>query len=277
MILPSGQTRTSELPLPPSTGRSCTRATVRPSRAADTAAHVPAMPPPTTTRSNCPPARASRAGRATARRSFAKPGPIVGRHELEVLGEQHRVAAALEAGQVVQRDLGLARRPRPLPPSCQCHAAPSVPKVVASGLPSTSTWNRPGRPAPSTARPNRGCAPRRGIVPADGNLAVGHGVADRIAQPVGQQVRRAHLVHELLVDDPAAAVAEALGLHQQAVGGVERNGTGEQGDEQGERGGLHGDDSGGQAGRLRRRPATAPAAAFMVFDRAAGRKPGGTP
>jgi len=33
-----------------------------------------------------------------------------------------------------------------VPPSCQCHLAPSVPKVVSSGFPSTRTRNPPGAP-----------------------------------------------------------------------------------------------------------------------------------
>ena len=43
-----------------------------------------------------------------------------------------------------------------------------------------------------------------------------------IAQAVGQQVGRTHLVHELLVDDPAAAIVEIFGLQQKPVGGRRR-------------------------------------------------------
>ena len=51
-----------------------------------------------------------------------------------------------------------------------------------------------------------------------GNSTVGRGIGDRPAQPVGQQIGRAHLVHELRVDDPAAALREAFGLDQHVVG-----------------------------------------------------------
>ncbi|MBA7680777.1 hypothetical protein ES703_89098 [subsurface metagenome] len=33
-----------------------------------------------------------------------------------------------------------------VPPSCQCHLSPSVPKMVLSGTPSMSNWNLPGAP-----------------------------------------------------------------------------------------------------------------------------------
>lgn len=50
-VAPRTQSRTSLEALPPRTGRSCTRMTFRPARAAVMAQHVPARPPPTTTRS----------------------------------------------------------------------------------------------------------------------------------------------------------------------------------------------------------------------------------
>ena len=46
--------RTSELLLPPKTGRFCIRATFSPNLAAWMAAHVPATPPPAITRSYVP-------------------------------------------------------------------------------------------------------------------------------------------------------------------------------------------------------------------------------
>ena len=54
LMRPPRCTRTSELLLPPNTGRFCTKATFKPSLAAATAALIPATPPPTTTRSNTP-------------------------------------------------------------------------------------------------------------------------------------------------------------------------------------------------------------------------------
>ena len=50
---PPRPTRISELLLPPSTGRSCINATLQPNLAAEIAAHIPATPPPITTKSNC--------------------------------------------------------------------------------------------------------------------------------------------------------------------------------------------------------------------------------
>lgn len=53
-MMPPRWTRTSEELLPPHNGRSLTNATLHPLRAALTAAHIPAIPPPTTTKSKCP-------------------------------------------------------------------------------------------------------------------------------------------------------------------------------------------------------------------------------
>jgi len=43
------------------------------------------------------------------------------------------------------------------------------------------------------------------------------GIRDRHAQPVRQQKGRTHLVHELLIHDPATQVREALGLDQNMI------------------------------------------------------------
>ncbi|MOA00305.1 hypothetical protein D3C78_1196610 [compost metagenome] len=51
-VAPHTHTRTSELELPPSTGRFCTSATFNPRRAAAIAAFIPASPPPTTVTSD---------------------------------------------------------------------------------------------------------------------------------------------------------------------------------------------------------------------------------
>ena len=78
-----------------------------PSRAAETPRWCPAIPPPTTTRSKRPPSSGCSGSPSSSRRNFAKRSRIVGRPELEVLAEENGVAAALEAGQVVQGHLGL--------------------------------------------------------------------------------------------------------------------------------------------------------------------------
>ena len=54
-------------------------------------------------------------------------------------------------------------------------------------------------------------------LPAAGNVDLRRRVRDRPAQAVGQQVGRAHLVHELRIDDPAAALRETLGLDQDKI------------------------------------------------------------
>ncbi len=51
---PDSPTRTSELLLPPSISLSCINATLQPFLAAEIAVEIPAIPPPTTTRSKLP-------------------------------------------------------------------------------------------------------------------------------------------------------------------------------------------------------------------------------
>ena len=65
------------------------------------------MPPPTTTRSYRPP-RSGCSGRpSSSRRSFSEPFQIVRRLVAQILAEEQCVAAALETGEVVERNLGL--------------------------------------------------------------------------------------------------------------------------------------------------------------------------
>ena len=105
---PFSQTRTSELLLPPSTGRSCKSATLQTearggqgrggacNAAADDYQIIRAT---VFGGSGSPSALSAERGQR---------GRFVGRLESPVAGEQHRIAAALEAGQVVQCQLGLA-------------------------------------------------------------------------------------------------------------------------------------------------------------------------
>ena len=99
-----------------------------------------------------------------------------------------------------------------MPPSCQCQSAPSVPKVVSSGLPFDEHLE-PARRARRLPRrhPVLGADPDA-IRAGRRELDLGGRVRHRHAQPVRQQVRRAHLVHELRIDDPAAALRETLRL-----------------------------------------------------------------
>jgi hypothetical protein len=92
----------------------------------------------------------------------------VGRSEVRVASEQDRVAAALEAGEVVQCEAdgalrqidGAAVLPVPL--------APTVPKVVGRGLPLMRTWNLPGVPGAFHGPPSPWCGPIRGSGPLRG-------------------------------------------------------------------------------------------------------------
>ena len=121
-------------------------ATLSPSRAAETAAHVPAIPPPTTTKSYEPPSSAVSGRPKSLRRKRAICGSLFG-------GDR--------SGSVVNR-IASQRPSKPVrswratvvlraaistwPPSCQCQSAPSVPKTVGRALPLMITWNLPGPP-----------------------------------------------------------------------------------------------------------------------------------
>ena len=120
---PPSHTRTSELLLPASTGRSCTRATLRPSRAADNAAQVPAMPPPTTTRSNFPPSRASRTARAACGGRPSARGSLLGGGEpsSEKTMASQRPSKPLRS---CRATFACRAEIFTLPPGCQCHCGP---------------------------------------------------------------------------------------------------------------------------------------------------------
>ena len=79
------------------------RATLTPNRAAETAVEQPAIPPPTTTRSNCPASDGVSGNPSSRRRHTAHLGiPVRGRKIIE--RKEDRVATSVEAREIVQRD-----------------------------------------------------------------------------------------------------------------------------------------------------------------------------
>ena len=152
-----------------------------PPRAPRTCRRCRRRPRPDRTR---PPSPAARAGRAAARRNAAIAGSRFGGAKLRIGGEQDRVAAALEAGQVVQRQ----RRPRlPAISTCRRPASatrrPSVPKVVVERLAVDEHLERARRARRlPRAPPSPACGPRRGTCPAPGNSTVVVGIRRPAAQ-----------------------------------------------------------------------------------------------
>ena len=135
---PAQYTRISPEALPPSTGRSCTSATFMPRRAAATAAHVPGIPPPTTTKS------AFTVSSALDSSIFS--GPSGGRPSPSAL---NTIPAQRPSKPVRSRSATVASpfATVTVPPSSHAHSRGPAPNSLASGLPSTSTRKRPGAPS----------------------------------------------------------------------------------------------------------------------------------
>ena len=235
---PSGHTRTSELPLPPSTGRSWIRATLRsePGRrhrragARDPAAHDHQVVAARRT-------RAARAGRATRRRSWPRAaGSLGGGSPSPAEAAARRNGPRSRSGRAAPPGPAAPVRPRRRPasarPRLRCQT--SSPAACRRQAPGTV----PAPPAPSTAPPNRGCGPRRDTS-GRGKLRHGDRVPHRVAQAVGQQVGRSHLVHELLVDDPAAAIVEGFGLQQHLAARLGRSATNQRACQENRETGFH--------------------------------------
>ena len=143
-------------------------------------------------------------------------GPPSGGTKSGIAAKQDGVAAAFEAGQIAKRDGGrifdldgAAVLPMPL-------GAFGAERGVERLAVDQRVGNGPERRALSRARPSRACEPKRGTC-RRWELDVRRGVPHRFAQAVGEQVGRAHDVHELLVDDPAARFVERLGLDEHEV------------------------------------------------------------
>ena len=143
LIRPPRCTRTSELLLPPKTGRSCTNATFKPSLAAATAALIPATPPPTTTRSNTPAERIrwlvfNILSRYLLRSSWPSGGAT---------GDVLRQMASHRPSKPVRSHSASVAIPRlrfTVPAFCHCHRSPVWPTVTGKRLPLMVTLNPPG-------------------------------------------------------------------------------------------------------------------------------------
>jgi hypothetical protein len=210
---PCNHTRTSELLLPPSTGRSWISATFNPDRAADTAAQVPAIPPPTTTRSKSP-ASSGCSGRFNwARRKRVNSGSRSGGVNSGSAEKRWRRSARRNRS---DRAIHLDRRPLqstdppvlPMPcrrPRCRIRfPAGAVDQYLE---PPRRTGRLPRRHPVAGPHPD---AVLSGTWQSDRRPCV----FDRFAQSMSQQERRTHLVHELRIGQPAAQVVELLGFDQ---------------------------------------------------------------
>ena len=135
-ISPALHTRISADAFPPRMGRSCTSATFMPRRAAATAAHVPASPPPTTTKS------ALTVSATAAAPTFSAPSGLA--PPIENTMPAHRPSKPVKSSSAT-----VARAPAifTVPPSSQDHSREPAPKTLPSGRPSTSTRNLPGDPS----------------------------------------------------------------------------------------------------------------------------------
>ena len=140
-------TRTSELLFPPNTGRSFTSATLHPSRAADTAALMPATPPPTTTRSN-PPWQGAVSGSCKALRlnpanASASEGGSRCASVVKKIASQRPSKPVRSCSRTSACNCFTAT----LPAGCHIHRSPSTPNWADSLFPPTLMLKRPG-PSP---------------------------------------------------------------------------------------------------------------------------------
>jgi len=140
-------------------------------------------------------------------------GQVVRRLEVQVRAEENGVAASLEAGQVVQGDLGLAADlddAAVLPMPFGAFGAEGGRKrlpVEEDLEPAGRAGRFPGGDPIARADPDAVFAFGR-------EPGSGLGVADRLAQTVRKEIGRAHLIHELLIHNPATQVSELLGFEE---------------------------------------------------------------
>jgi len=138
---------------------------------------------------------------------------LIGRREVEVAGEKEGITASLEAGQIMQGNFRLAANLHcaailPMPGSALGAEGGAERLAVDQHLePARRPRRLPGGDPVPRAHPDPVLAGSR---KPHSSLRVAHG----LAQPVGQQVGRPHLVHELLVHQPPAEVGELLALDQ---------------------------------------------------------------
>ena len=153
-------------------------------------------------------------------------GRIVGRGRRLGGREQQRIAAALETGEVVQGERG--------GPLCHFHHAAVLPMPLGPfraerrrrRLAVDKHLEDPRRAGRLHVGGRVRRFPRRNPIPRAHPEAVSarlreldrrRRILDRHAQPVGQQEGRAHLIHRLLIHDPAARRREALRLDEHVV------------------------------------------------------------
>ncbi|MBA7614910.1 hypothetical protein ES703_22184 [subsurface metagenome] len=105
---------------------------------------MPAIPPPTTTRSNWPASSGSSGSPSIFRRKVAIRSPLFGGagsvSAVKTIAS-HRPSKPVRSCRATVTCLFVISI---VPPSCQCHFAPLVPKMVPRGTPSMSSWNLPG-------------------------------------------------------------------------------------------------------------------------------------
>ena len=153
--------------------------------------------------------------------------PGIGRRHIPLIpGEIDGVAAAVEAGKVGQRNFD-----RTLPDS-----DPSG--ILPHPLPAPVSQHLGQRPFPHPEGESPGALavvpgsdpverPHVGVIsPGFGEFDGRNGVRHGFAHAVCDEIRRSHQIHELLIDGPAALVAETLGLDPNA--GPESRRRGEQ-------------------------------------------------
>jgi len=142
---------------------------------------------------------------------------VIRRCEARIGRKDDGIATAVETGQVVQAKGNLAGRQFDL------FAGLPMPRVSlgAERGPQRLAVDEQLKPA---RRPGR--LPRRDPIAGSHPDLIGSGggqldrrgcIFDRDSHSVGQQDRRAHLIHILLVDHPAAGIVETLGLDQHGL------------------------------------------------------------
>ena len=150
---------------------------------------------------------------------------IVGRSELRVRGKHNRIASPLEAGEIVQCDGGLGLGDIDRPAGLPMPLRPFGPERGLERLAVNEQLKlarRPGRfptgDPVARANPNP-------IGSGGGKCHGSRSILNRYAEPVSKHKRRAHLVHELLIDNPPAAIVKRLSLDQNGMLGTSGDNT----------------------------------------------------
>ncbi len=147
-------------------------ATFKPSLAAEMAVHVPATPPPTTTRSNDPALSGTSGRRSSFRRSAARAFMSSGGRKSG--SREKRIASQRPSKPVRSRSAtaAFASRISTVPPCGPCHWSPAVPRTVLSGRRLTTRRNLPGAPSPFQGDAQSHVRTHTRYVPVAGNVTV---------------------------------------------------------------------------------------------------------